>query len=258
MNDQESLNKESEHQPTRGEIITSPDKSPARRVGTGRMLLRLVIGSAMIGRDEINRRFQESQSRTHIPPVILNDETPVETDADRTRYAILGAMANSSTALERNLSTLGRMTNKVFRGIKRAARPVTDSRLMNPIQHQYQRFTERGEAVISEWVAAGRKEEYLSRQLAQDTAIEAIEETLDYLAESPEMDELVKQQSGDLIDDVFEDVFDDVFDDIGGSTSRAGLIMTEWFNNVILRRPSREPESKPEADLPAQAPSRKK
>lgn len=197
------------------------------------MFLRLIIGGVIIGREEITRRFQESQSQTQVPPTILNEETPVESERDRARYAMLGVMANSSAALDRNLSLLGRVSNRLFRGMQRVTRPLTDSRMMRPIQRHYQRFSDRGQDVVSGWIAAGRREEYLSRQLVQDTATEAIEETLDYLAESPEMDELVHQQSGDLLDDVF----DDVFEDISGTRTRAGLIMSDWFKTVILRRP---------------------
>lgn len=228
---------ERERNKQNAELIITPAKSTTARVGVGRMLMRLVLGSIIIGSEELKHRFQESQSQTHVPPVILNGETPVETDSDRARYAVLGALATSSNAVGRNLSSLGKLSNKVFHGLKRAAQPVTDSRFMSPFHQQFQRLTERGEDVLSGWIAAGRREEYLSRQLVQDTATEAIEETLDYLAESPEMDELVQQQSGDLFDDVFEDVFDD----IGGQTSRVRLIMTSWFNKIILRRSGVKP-----------------
>lgn len=225
-----------EHDKPVEELTTSPTKT-SKRVGLGKMLIRLVVGSVIIGGEELNNRFQESQSQTHITPVILEEGAPLETDTDRARYAVLGALSASTAAAGRNLSTLGRLSNRAFRSIKRVARPVTDSRILSPFRYQYQRFTERGEDVLSSWIAAGRREEYLSRQLARETVTEAIEETLDYLAESPEMDELVQQQSGDLIEDIFEDTLDDV----GGQTSRARLIMISWFNRTIFRRADRMP-----------------
>jgi hypothetical protein len=225
-----------DHEKQASEMSSSPAENP-ERVGLGKMLVRLVVGSVIIGGEELKSRFQESQSQTHIPPVILEEGAPIETDSDRARYAVLGALASSTAAAGRNMSTLGRLSNRAFRGLKRAARPVTENRIMSPFHNQYRRFTERGEDVLSGWIAAGRREEYLSRQLVRDTTTEAIEETLDYLAESPEMDELIQQQSGDLIEDIFEDTFDD----IGGQTSRARLIMVGWFNRTILRRSGNMP-----------------
>ena len=227
--------------------MISPARQEAPRIGTVRMVMRLLFGSAVIGQEELKNRFQERQSETHVPPVTLNEVTPLETDADRVKYATLGAVAKSSDAMRRGVSTLGRISNRAHGRITRAFSPIANSRPMSPVRRQYQRFIDRGDMIVSDWIATGRREEYLSRQLAQDTAAETIDETLGYLAESPELDELVQRQSGDLIDDVFEDVFND----FGGKTSGSGLVMTDWFNSVILRKPPRKPDSNPDATPPA-------
>ena len=232
--------------PQRDGIIPTP-RQEAPRIGTVRMVMRLLFGSAVIGQEELKNRFQERQSETHVPAVTLNEVTPLETDADRVKYATLGAVAKSSNAMRRGVSTLGRITNRAHGRFTRAFSPIANSRPMSPVRRQYQRFIDRGDMIVSDWIATGRREEYLSRQLAQDTATETIEETLDYLAESPQLDELVQRQSGDLIDDVFEEVFND----FGGKTSGSGLAMTDWFNSVILKKPPRKPDSNPDATPPA-------
>ncbi len=201
----------------------------APRIGTVRMVMRLLFGSAVIGREELKNRFQERQSETHIPAATLNEVTPLETDADRAKYATLGAMAKSSDAMRRGVSTLGRISNRAHGRFTRAFSPVANSRPMSPVRRQYQRFIDRGDMIVSDWIATGRREEYLSRQLAQDTATETIEETLDYLADSPEMDELIQEQSGDLVEDIFEDAT--------GGISKSSLILVDWINTAILRRP---------------------
>jgi hypothetical protein len=116
---------------------------------------------------------------------------------------------------------------------------VTNSRVAGPFRRRYKRYTDHGDKIVSEWVAAGRREEYLSRQLAKGTTTEVIEETLDYLAESPDLDELIQQQSGDLVEDIFED--------IGDSASNTTLILSDWFSSTILRRPSRRTKDTSEA-----------
>jgi len=217
------------------EVITYSTPKRLPRVGTIRMIMRLALGGAVIGRQELKRRFQETQSETFVSAAILNQETPIESEADRARYAAIGAMAKSSDALRKGLLNLGRVSNRTFGRLTRTINPVTNSRLLDPFRRQYQRYADRGDKVVSEWIAAGRREEYLSRQLVQNTTIEAIEETLDYLAESPEMDELIQEQSSDFIEDKFDFVQE--------SASNTTLILSEWFTSTILRRPRQRIES---------------
>ncbi len=211
------------------EVITYSKQPERPRIGTLRMLMRMALGSTIIGREELKNRFQDKQSEPHIPGAELNRVTPIESEADRARYAVVGAIANSSEVLRRSLSKLGQRSDRSYGRLSRAIQPATDSRLLKPFRRRYRRYLDHGDKVVSKWVAAGRREEYLGRQLAQETAIESIEETLDYLADSPELDELMAQQSVDLVDDI-------LFDDIRESASNTSLILTNWFNTVILRR----------------------
>jgi len=227
MSDSKPINQGNE----KVEVITSSKQPDKPRIGTVRMLMRMALGGAVIGREELKNRFQDKQSDAHISGVELNRVTPIESEADRARYAVVGAMANSSDALRKNISKISRRTDRSFSRLTRAMRPVTDSRLLRPFQRRYQRYLDHGDKIVSSWVAAGRREEYLGRQLAQETAIDSIEETLDYLADSPELDELMAQQSVDLVDDI-------LFDDIRESASSTSLILSNWFNTVILRRKS--------------------
>jgi len=224
-----SNSKPSSEQNDKIEVITYSTQPEKPRVGTLRMLMRMALGSTIIGREELKNRFQDKQSEPHIPGAELNRVTPIESEADRARYAVVGAIANSSEALRKSLSKLGQRSDRSYGRLSRAIQPATDSRLLKPFRRRYRRYLDHGDKVVSKWVAAGRREEYLGRQLAQETAIESIEETLDYLADSPELDELMAQQSVDLVDDI-------LFDDIRESASNTSLILTNWFNTVILRR----------------------
>jgi hypothetical protein len=210
------------------EVITYSKPVDEPKIGTLRMLMRMALGGAIIGREELKRRFQEQQGSSHISGAELNRVTPIQGEADRARYAAIGAAAKSSDGIRRQASALGRVANRTFGRLTRILQPATNSRVLGPFRRRYQRYVDHGDKVVSEWVAAGRREEYLSRQLAEVTTIEVIEETLDYLAESPELDELVQVQSGDLIGDVFEDLQD--------NTSKSTLILSNWFTTRIFRR----------------------
>jgi hypothetical protein len=226
------------------EVITYSKKAYESKTSTLRMVMRLALGGAIIGREELKRRFQEKQSVRHVSGAELNKVTPIETETDRARYAAIGALAKSSDGLRRWFSSLGRAANRTYGRLARTLEPVSDSRLLGPFRRRYQRYTDRGDQVVAEWVAAGRKEEYLSRQLAEDTTVEVIEETLDYLAESPEMDELIQAQTGDLVEDVF--------DDIQESATNTTLILSDWFTTTVLRRPRRKSKQSPPTEAETQ------
>jgi hypothetical protein len=225
MSDSRSLNEQDE--PI--EVITYSKPPDKPRVGTVRMLMRMALGGAVIGREEMKNRFQDKQSDSHIPGAELNRVTPIESETDRARYAAVGAIANSSEVLRISLTKMEQRSDRSYGTLIRALQPVTDSRLLKPFRRRYRRYLDHGDKIVSKWIAAGRREEYLGRQLAQEAAVESIEETLDYLADSPEMDELMTQQSLDLVDDI-------LLDDIRESASNTSLILSNWFNTVILRR----------------------
>jgi hypothetical protein len=218
------------------DLITYIRQPDTPRIGTVRMLMRMALGAAIIGREELKNRFQDKQSNTHIPGAELNRVTPIESEADRTRYAAVGAVANSSEALRKRILKISRSSDRSYGRLTRAIEPVTDSWLLKPLRRRYQRYLDHGDKIVSTWVAAGRREEYLGRQLARETTTESIEEVLDYLADSPEMDELMAQQSFDLVDDI-------LLDNVREGASNTSIVLSNWFNTVILRRKRQLPPS---------------
>lgn len=213
------------------------------KVGSLRMLMRLAVGGLFIGREVLKNRYQEQQSDTHISAVDLDRVTPIESTTDQARYAAVGAIASSSEAMRRSISTLRQVSDRSYGKLTRLVQPVTQSQLLKPLRRRYQHYLDHGDRVVSAWMAAGRREEYLGRQLAEHTAIDTIEETLDYLAISPEMDELVAQQSADLVDDIF-------LEDIRNGASTTSMIVTRWFNSVVLRRKRNTANESPSSPVP--------
>ena len=90
------------------EVITYSKQPGTPRIGTVRMLVRMVLGGAVIGREELKNRYQDKQSDAHIPGAELNRVTPIEFEADRARYAVVGAVANSSEALRKRIMKISR------------------------------------------------------------------------------------------------------------------------------------------------------
>lgn len=195
-------------------------------VGTLRLVLRLALGSVVLGRDELNRRFQRKQSqmsRYYIPQVMVE---PGESSGDRSRYAVEGALVQTVEALDEGVKTVGSLTNRAFKLASRLASPISNSRIMRPVRRQFNRFEARGNQVMQAWINTGRSEEYLSRVLVRDTTTEIIEETLDYMAVSPEMDQLVQAQTQDIAGDVVEEIQE--------RTTRI-FVFREWVNRIRSR-----------------------
>jgi hypothetical protein len=195
--------------------------------GTFRLALRLALGSIILGREELNRRFREKQAQLDqsiSPQLTIRSD---ETDNDRARYAVEGALVHTSESVSHGIQAVGNATNAVFKLASWLVKPVTGSRLMRPVRRQFDRFEARGEKLIQTWIDTGRSEEYLSRALVQDTTTEIIEEVLDYLAVSPEMDQLVEQQTSDMAEDMVEEFQD--------KTTRI-FVFRKWFRRSPSQR----------------------
>lgn len=202
-------------------------------VGPARTLFRLVLGTIALSREAVARG--QAQSQPQAIEVGAPGQLPRmgETSADRARYAAIGAGARAVRAVGAAFSTAGEAADGAVRLGARLMSPVTGSRLMAPAQRRFARSEARGEQILQSWIAWGRSEEALSRSLAQQTGTAAIEEVLDYLAVSPEMDELVADQT--------QDMAGEVVDEIRERTTKI-FVFRDWFVAAILRRP-REPGS---------------
>ena len=194
--------------------------------GTFRLALRLALGGFVLGREELNRRFRDRQAQLNqsISPQLMIKSG--ETSQDRARFAMEGALVQASETVSRGVQTIGSTANAVFKLASRLAKPVKDSRIMGPVRQQFDRFEATGEQVIQSWINTGRSEEYLSRALVQDTSVEIIEEVLDYLAVSPEMDQLVEQQTSDMTGEVVEEIQE--------RTTRV-FVFWKWFRRSPTR-----------------------
>jgi hypothetical protein len=190
---------------------------------------RLLLGAALTGSDQLTRRLGSGQQVYRPAPAERDRLLAGETQADWRRYALLGALVETGWAAHQGVASAGRLTDRLYRRISRSLRPVTGSRLARPVNRRIDRLAARGDAVVRRWVEAGRAEEQLSRRLAEQASIETIEGVLDYLARSPEMDQLTKEQSFDLVGQMVDGV------QAGVSGSR--VLLVKWFSRVILRRP---------------------
>jgi hypothetical protein len=76
----------------------------------------------------------------------------------------------------------------------------------NPIQKRFNRLVRRGELELASWIRTGEEQERESRQLAELAWRDTTEDSIDFLASNPSVQELVQTQSTGLAAEVIEEV----------------------------------------------------
>jgi hypothetical protein len=195
-------------------------------------LMRLLVGGAMEGVDELFRRLKEHQielKQNQAAAITIYPDD--ETDLERLRYALIGLLFETPQVMARSLSTVGQTTTKATNLITRMISPVTNSRLMRPVQNRYDTVAARGEEMLERLVESGWSEEKAGRLLARNASAEVMDELLAYLAEKPEIRQLVQQQGVGLAGELVEQ--------IRGRAAAADNLV-DRISGTILRRPQPE------------------
>jgi len=134
----------------RGSVSPSPKKQSESEFDTVQTLMRLVIGGAAEGADEVMRRLKdrhEELSRTAETRVTIS---PDETELDRLRYALIGLMVQTPEAMSNGFSAIEQASGKANRWVSKVMGPIANSRLMRPVQRRY-------DEMVSQGCGAGRR-----------------------------------------------------------------------------------------------------
>ena len=210
------------------ELSQAKNRQRTSLFGGLRSLTRLMIGSVGLGIDEFQRHlsswdeeYQYSQiqndSSNYHPSSIENNENitvilyeEIENDqpSNDFRFTLIGLLFETQDKLHSRLQTVsrvGRLINDITTPI---VKPFTRSWLIPPLRRRYNALVERGEDELNRWTSLGRSEYIRSRAMAQ-TAIESTyQETIDTLANDPEIQELIQTQgiglAGEVVDELRE------------------------------------------------------
>lgn len=166
-------------------------------------LMRLVVGGTLEGTDEIMRRLKEHQAEVKRSQVVnLPIYSTAESDAERLRHALVGLLFEAPEVVARNLSKMQADTQRATERVSKLTRPITNSWFARPFKRQIEKVSARGEAFVDRLAHIGRIEAQNGRLLARATTAEALDEILGYLAEKPEIRQLVQQQGLSLTEEV--------------------------------------------------------
>jgi hypothetical protein len=167
------------------------------------MVMRFLAGGTLEGLDELVRRLRQRQLALNQKLFTrMTIEPGEETELERWRYALLGLMAQAPEAIRSRLSEAEQRANRAGGLFSRLTSPVANSWLMRPLQRRYARWAAQTEARVERWIEIGRIEEQMGRELARDVADDLVNELLSYLADKPEVLQLIQQQSLSLTGEV--------------------------------------------------------
>ncbi len=194
-----------------------------------KLLLRLVIGGGAEAVDELMRRVKErqtaiEQNSTGVMTIVSGDET----DLDRLRYLLLGLLFEAPHRMVSRLSVARQRAWKAANLIDHLFSPFTNNVLMQGMRRRHEARVARIEALFERLIDVGRSEETAGRRLARDTAGAAMDEFFAYLAQNPELRQILQQQSVGLTDEVVDQLRD---------RAAAADTLVDRIAGAILRRP---------------------
>ena len=182
-----------------------PDIPPAAEPDLDTLLtvMRLLVGGTMEGVDELLRRLKERQQEVNRSQAANLTIFPLDSaDPERLRHALIGLMFETPQVMARGVSKVRTNTQRATQTVAKVTKPVTNSWLARPFRRQIEKVVARGEAFVDRLAETGRMEEENGRLLAKATTNEALDEILAYLAEKPEIRQLVQQQGLSLTEEV--------------------------------------------------------
>lgn len=199
-------------------------------------LLRLLVGGAVIGVDELQRRSR--QWRAEISQAAANKMViaPLaELERSRQRHTLIGLLFETPEALSNRLARVGQASGAAAGLVGKVSAPIVNSRLVRPLKRRFDNLVRQSESNIERWAERGRVEEQVSRAIAEQAIAELFDEVMaeviTQLAQKPEVRELLQQQSVGLAGEVIGEV---------RQRSASADALLERVARTILRRSPHE------------------
>ena len=198
--------------------------------------LRLIVGSALVGNDELRQRIKTW--RKTIQNTKLAEGATIaelgETSGDHLLYFLVGLLFQTPGTLHGGASAVSRASSHAFSAVSRFLEPINNSRFMQPIRRRYQNYVEAGESIVNSLEEEGRSEVQSSRALVQQQANdELISDVLEYLVEKAKLRELIEGQSVELAGDAVSE--------FRGRSADIDTSLDNLVQNVLRRQKAEAP-----------------
>ena len=178
-----------------------------------RSLSRLAVGGMVLGIDMITGRLGQPEEPEGTPaadPIsdeqVFYDELPEEAtiqvyraqpqrDSDDLPLVLTGLLVDTSYRIGRATNAVEKASGRVGRAVTPFISPLINNRATRPFWNGFDRLVARGEAQVDEWRRLGQKETDQGQELIQTIAISTVDDTIDYVAQQPEVFELVTSKT---------------------------------------------------------------
>ena len=181
-------------------------------------ITRLLVGLTLIGGDELLKRLQTIEYTLASKP--LNPDEMAERIRtsptgqlipDDVRHALIGLAFEVQEQIRVGTPRLLSTADQLISGLTQPAQsilgrlPIIGS-LSKSLGLQYDALQQRGEDRVKRWIAIGRREEARSRAVADLTYNQIVNDVIDYLADKPEVQDLIAGQTTGLAAEVLDEV----------------------------------------------------
>ena len=219
---------------TEAAALSEPDEPAFDAIHS---LTRLLVGGALEGSAEMARRLALWEA--FLREEMGQDTAPTDQSPENLmRHALIGLLFEGEEQARRGLSQVWGLQKRLAQTAVRTTRPITRSRLLNPLHRRLDSAAERGQAEMVRWIQRGQLEEPVSRELARLAFGEIVDEFIEHLAENQEVKELVQQQGVGLANEMVGQVRERTF--------TADTLVERIARAITRRSPRLEP---PPADL---------
>lgn len=161
-------------------------------------LTRFLAGALILGGEGLLQRVRYFQRELEADPSRRPTLTASaeEMTGEHIRYLALGLAARGQKRVARGLRQGAQLSLGVTRSILGRLDRLTDNQLARPLRRPVENRLKALRQETTEVIEEGRLEEQYARYLASQTVGDLIDDLLDYLAENPEVADLIKRQIG--------------------------------------------------------------
>jgi hypothetical protein len=159
-----------------------------------RSIVRLLIGLALAGGDDLVGRLREWESAHPPESIELGGEPETESASDLARRALIGMVFEAAETARQVAWGAAGLSVSFAGALWSAFRPVADSFLFRPLWAPIRAVATRGEARLERYTRTGRDEEQRSRKLAGEVTGLLIEDVVNYVGDNPGVKALVDAQ----------------------------------------------------------------
>ncbi len=204
-------------------------------------LLRLLVGGALVGADELRYRLQVWEAATRSATRAPSRHAQPQAAPEALRYALIGMLFESEARVRRGFS---RMLARMWRLSDEAdsydsydSYYIADTPDMppSPLDPLLIRLDElldelrfNATTTIDRWSARGWVEEQHGRRMARLATVSVMDELLDYMARNPQVRQLIEKQATGMAGTAVEEV--------QGRTAQADM-WVERIAHGLLHRP---------------------